>query len=263
MASSKGNSIQKTKMESVLSISQICNLITSCGDQYSDTGKKLGSFYVAGKSQLSCQKHTSKIEKSNDGRASGHLIAVKQKVYWGCLWSNQPTIGNETLYGELAYRRPANMNTRSCQVNDGEMMISSDGDEALLQLGQKSGMASSRGKFQVTILNKIFQGGRDYAPALSAQWCSRLFAWFDEQAVPKVRLRKCAKSARFSSDPLMASEYSNNQTPNLESEICGFNSKVSSFISLFVGIIYLATVFCASSETVNNLLQPITPKVAW
>ena len=226
-------------MESVLSISQICNLITSCGDQYSDTGKKLGSFYVAGKSQLSCQKHTCEIEKRNSERASGHLIAVKQKVYWGCLWSNQPTIGNETLYGELAYRRPANMNTRSCQVNDGEMMISSDGDEALLQLGQKSGMASSRGKFQVTILNKIFQGGRDYAPALSAQWCSRLFAWFDEQAVPKVRLRQCGKCARFLSDPSRGMESGQDKFPIQESATCGYNSVMECFISLVVGIIYL------------------------
>ena len=125
----------------------------------------------------------------------------------------------------------------------------SNGDGSFRHVGKKSGMASSHMKFQVTILNKIFQGVRDYAPALSAQECSRDFAWFDEQAVPKVRLRKCAKSARFSSDPLMALENGNKQTPNLESETCGCNSKGNSFISLIAGVFHLSAVIYGSSET--------------
>ena len=136
------------------------------------------------------------------------------------------------------------------------MTITSEGDEAFLQVGQKSGMASSRGKFQVTVLNKIFQGGRDYAPALSAQWCSRLFAWFDEQAVPKVRLRQCGKCARFLSDPSMEMGNGQDEIPNQESATCGYNSIGECFISLVLGIIYLSAVIYGCSETGKSRLQP-------
>ena len=76
-------------------------------------------------------------------------------------------MSNETLYGKLTYRCPAYMNTHSGQWYDGGTMKRSDDDVSYRQVGKKSGMASSRMKFQVTILNKILHGGRDYAPALT------------------------------------------------------------------------------------------------
>ena len=137
-------------------------------------------------------------------------------------------------------------------------MKRSDGEVSYHQVGKKSGMASSRVKFQVTILNKIFQGGRDYAPALSAQWSSLVFAWFDEQAVPKVRLRQCGKSARFSSHPSMEMGNGQDEFPNQESATCGYNSIGECFISLVLGIIYLSAVIYGGSETGKSRLQPCT-----